>query len=524
MDDGIKSGAMNDLQPPDPPRTLFLELTSHCNMHCSFCPSDVLGRPKGHIDDGRVRRFLDQLHTLGIRAPVLLNVLGEPLLNKRVYEYLDLLEQAGHPVTLITNMSLLGDKSVQGEILRHPNVTLALSLQTATKRSYEMRGYPKLPFRKFFALIFDVIEEKFRMGSGTRIEIHVATNFVLAHDPTIQADGGIDLWRNFPSDKAERHFIDRILRRLDRLSRTMEKKHGRAFADERARAASIYREHIGTKIATTRAMLPPDFHRLKDEVFWGYMALPNVFLVFKSLEIWTRDRAFIKAALPRDKFIYIEERAEPRPCPMTESFGLLANGDFVLCCLDYEGEMRIGNIDEMTAGEALASDKRAAVRRDAMAERVCRRCKGNVFIFDTAPLPADEQPVDKFGRGWWGFEPELHGVGGRWTKGHAWSYIFARIPARRIRISFLSEFEENVPLALTILLYDGGRDEFSSPASFSFQARKGIREEFEAAFDFTPGRLYRIEVASPTFVPDAIHHNGDTRTLGLAVFSLQLSP
>ena len=378
-------------RPIDPPRTLFLELTSHCNMHCSFCPSDVLRRPKGHIDDGRVRRFLDQLHALGIRAPILLNVLGEPLLNKRVYEYLDLLEQAGHPVTLITNLTLLGDKSVQREILRHANVTLALSLQTATKRSYEMRGYPKLPFRKFFALAFDVVEEKFRMGSGARLEIHIASNYVLSRDPTVQADGGIDLWRNFRSDKSERRFIDRMLGRLDRLARALERKYPEAFAAERTRAAEIYREHIGTKIAASRATLPPDFHRLKDEVFWGYMALPNVFLVFKSLELWTRDKAFLTAALPPGKFAYVEERTEPRPCLMADSFGLLANGDFVLCCLDYEGEMRIGNIDDLSVAEALASEKRASVRRDAMTEPVCRRCKGNVFIFDTAPLPADEQ-------------------------------------------------------------------------------------------------------------------------------------
>lgn len=513
---------MNDPRLLDPPRTLFLELTSHCNMHCVFCPSDVLRRPKWHIDDCRVRRFLDQLHALGIRAPILLNVLGEPLLNKRVYEYLDILEQAGHPVTLITNMSLLTDKTVQREILRHPNVTLALSLQTATKRAYEMRGYPKLPFRKFFALAFDVVEEKFRMRSGTRLEIHIASNYVLVHDPSIQADGGIDLWPNFPNEKSERRFIDKMLGRLDRLAHQMEKKYPRAFAEERTRAAETYREHIGTRIAAIRAMLPTDFHHLKDEVFWGYMALPNVFLVFKALELWTRERAFLESTLPAGRFIYIEERTDPRPCLMADSFGLLANGDFVLCCLDYEGEMHLGNIDEMSVGEALASGKRAAVRRDAMAEPVCRRCKGNLFLFDTAPMSAAEQAVDKFGRGWWDFEPGLYGLGGRWTGGRAWCYVFVRIPARRIRVSFLSKFEDNAPLELTILSYDEGRDDFSAAASFAFRGRKGVREEFEAAFEFTPGRLYRIEISSPTFVPDATLHTGDTRTLGLAVFSIRL--
>jgi hypothetical protein len=157
-----------------------------------------------------------------------------------------------------------------------------------------------------------------------------------------------------------------------------------------------------------------------------------------------------------------------------------------------------------------------------MTEPVCRRCKGNVFVFEMAPISAAEQTVDKFGRGWWDFEPGLYSYGGRWTKGRARSYVFVRIPARRIRVSFLSEFEENSPLELTILSYDEGRDDFFAAASSAFHAHKGIPKEFELAFDFTPGRLFRIEISSPTFVPDSTLHTGDTRTLGLAVFSIRL--
>lgn len=509
--------------PPDfTPRTLFLEPTSHCNMHCAFCPSDVLRRPKGHLPDETARRFLGELHALGVKAPILLNVLGEPLLNQRVFGYLDLLEEAGQPVTLITNLTLLGGRSVRAELLGHSNLTLALSLQTATRRSYRLRGYPKLPFRKFFALAEEVIEDKFRLGSGARLEVHIASNYVLAHDPTVQADGRLDLWRNFRSEAAERRFVGRTLRRLDRLAGAMEKKYGPAFAAERDRAAAVYKDHLGTRIAADRAALPADFHRLKDDVFWGYMALPNVFLVFKSLELWTRDPAFLKAALPPDRFVYLEERDEPRTCLMADSFGLLANGDFVLCCLDYEGEMKIGNIAEMTVERALASAKRASVRADAMSEAVCRRCKGTLFVFETKPLAGAEQAVDKFGRGWWDFEPTLHGLGGRWTKGLAWAYVFARIPGRRVRLSYFSPHEDGAALELRLSAGDPGGDGFSPAAVFALPSVRGVPQEFEAAFDFTPGRLYRVEVASPTFVPDESLGNGDLRTLGLAVSSLAL--
>jgi organic radical activating enzyme len=508
--------------PVAPPRTVFIELTSHCNMHCEFCPSDILSRGKNHIDDVRVRSFLDQLHALGLRPPVLLNVMGEPLLNRRVYEYLDLLEREGHQVTLITNMTLLIDKAVQREILKHGNVTLALSLQTATQSSYRMRGYPQLPFKDFFALIDDVVEEKFRMASGTRLEIHIAANYVVGHDPTIQVDSPLDLWPNFPSAKTERRWIEKMLRRLETFSRRMRRKYQAAFEHEATRSAILYRDHIGSRIATTRAQLPPDFFRLKDEVFWGYMPLPNVFLVFKSFELWTRDEAFLRYALPADKFIYSEGNPGPRLCSMTESFGLLANGDYVLCCLDYEGEMMLGNIAENSVAQVLGSEQRARIRADAMTETLCRRCKGNLFIFDTAPLDAGEQLIDKFGQGFWPFEPGLHGRGGRWTKGEAWAYAYARIPARGLAIEYFSEFEAATGLEIEIQAFLENSRSWQPEKTAVFKTSVHAFERRRIDFSFLPGHFYRIVLRSPTFVPDAVLLNGDARRLGLAIHALRL--
>ena len=505
-----------------PPRTVFIELTSHCNMHCSFCPSDVLRREKRMIDDAHVRSFLDQLHGLGLRPPVLLNVMGEPLLNKRLYEYLDLLESGGHLVTLITNMTLLADKGVQREILKHKNVTLALSLQTATRVSYRMRGYPRLPFKDFFALIDDVVEEKFRLGSGARLEIHIASNYVVGHDPSIQADPPFDLWPNFSSARTERRWIEKTLHRLESFGRRLRREYPAALAREEIRCADLYRDHIGSRIATTRAQLPPDFFRLKDEVFWGYMPIPNVFLVFKSFELWTRDEIFLASALPAGRFIYNEENPGPRPCPMSESFGLLANGDYVLCCLDYEGEMELGNIASVPVASVLAAERRARIRANAMVEPLCRRCKGNLFIFATAPLKAGEQVIDKFGRGFWPGEPGLHGRGGRWTQGEAWAYVYVRIPARGLVIEYFSELAGAAGFEIEIQLFHAVDRTWQTEKKVVGETRAHASAERRVGFNFRIGHLYRIVLHSSTFVPDERFGNGDRRRLGLAIHGLYL--
>jgi hypothetical protein len=508
---------------PAAPRTVFIELTSHCNMHCAFCPSDLLRRPKKHQDDARLRSFLDQLHALGMRPPILLNVLGEPLLNKRVFEYLDFLEGEGHLVTLITNLTRLADPAVRREVLRHANLTLALSVQTATRKSYALRGYPDMPFRKFFGLVDEVIEEKFRLGSGTRLEIHIASNYVVGHDPTIQSDRPLHLWPNFRDERTERRWIGRTLDRLDRLARSLRRKYAVPLAAEERRTTELYREHLGSRIAATRASLPPDFFRLKDEVFWGYMFLPNVFLVFKSFELWTRDDAFLQSVLPAGSFFYVEENPGPWACPMTGSFGLLSGGEYVSCCLDYEGEMDLGRLDDVPVASALGSAKRARIRADAMTESICRRCKGNLFIFDTAPLSGAEQVVDKFGRGWWPFEAGLHGRGGRWTMGVAWTYLFARVPAREAVLRYQSGFPDEAVFRLDIQPYQPETKSFQAGQGFEFKGRTGREEEFRAPFGFIPGRFYRLVLTSPTFVPNEALGNGDVRRLGLAVHDLRIS-
>ena len=508
--------------PPAAPRTVFIELTSHCNMHCAFCPSDILRRGKRHQDDARVRAFLDQLHALDLRPPILLNVLGEPLLNKRIHEYLDLLEREGHLVTLITNLTLLEDPAVRRELLKHANLTLALSVQTATPESFALRGYPNMTFKRFFGLVDEVIEDKFRLGSGTRVEIHIASNYVVGHDPTIRSDRPLRLWPNFADEKSERRWIERTLDRLDKRDRVVRKSRPSAFAEEERRAAVLYKDHLGTRIAASRAALPPEFFRLKDEVFWGYMFLPNVFLVFKSFELWTRDEAFLRSVLPAGTFFYVEENPGPWACPMTESFGILSGGEYALCCLDYEGEMGLGRLDDVPVASILGSDARARIRSNAMTEAVCRRCKGNLFIFDTAALPGPGQTVDKFGRGFWEPEPGLHGRGGRWSKGEGRAYVYARIPARSAFVEYFSPFADSAEFRLDVDSFQPESRTFRPAASFPFRGSQGRPAEFRADFAFQPGGFYRLTLHSPVFTPDDDLHNGDIRRLGLAVFGIEL--
>jgi hypothetical protein len=184
--------------------------------------------------------------------------------------------------------------------------------------------------------------------------------------------------------------------------------------------------------------------------------------------------------------------------------------------------MNLGNIAEVPVAQVLASERRARIRADAMAEPICRRCKGNLFVFDTAVLASGEQAIDKFGRGFWSHEPGLHGRDGRWTNGEAYAYVFARIPARRLKVDFYSEFAAATGLEMEIQIFLETDRSWRTEKKAACATRGGACECFGIDFTFLIGSFYRIILRSPSFVPDKVIGNGDTRSLGLAIHGMLL--
>lgn len=505
------------------PGILFIEFTNHCNMHCSFCPSDILSRKREHLDEENLNRFLEQIHLTSYRPAILCNVLGEPLLNKKIYSFLDLFEKEGHEVTLITNAILLREESVRQELLKHSNLTIALSIQTVTPNSWKMRGCASIGFKDFMKIPYYLMEEKFKTGSKARIEIHVALNYSLINDPTVSLDTPVNLWANFPDQKTELKWIYKYIKKLDKFARKIEKKFNPFFISEKERITTLYKEQMGTKISIRGEQFPENFPYLPEERYWGYMFLPHVFLRFKLLGLWTRDYSFVKSLFPKDKFIYIEDNNTAQPCSMTRNLGILANGDIILCCLDYEGEMKLGNIGDSHIFDLLNSKQLAQIHKNAMLFPVCRRCKGNLFVFDTSPIKLSHQRIQCFGQGWYPFEKEMHGIGGRWSSDCSTSYIFTRISATKLRICFLSEHDSSEWFSLEFYSYNSNNKSFSLENESFFSGEKGKISTHEILYRFNSLTFYKILLKSPTFIPDLKFSNGDSRSLGLAVFMMELS-
>src|SRR5690625_4280622 len=90
-------------------KKFYLEITSVCNLACSFCPPTIQARQFVSPEDFAMR--LDQIkpHTDYIN----LHVKGEPLLHPKIDELLDISYEKGFKVNITTNGTLIEKKKHQ---------------------------------------------------------------------------------------------------------------------------------------------------------------------------------------------------------------------------------------------------------------------------------------------------------------------------------------------------------------------------------------------------------------------------
>ena len=90
-------------------KKFYLEITSVCNLACSFCPPTIRARQLVSPEDFAMR--LDQIkpHTDYIN----LHVKGEPLLHPKIGELLDISAEKGFKVNITTNGTLIEKRREQ---------------------------------------------------------------------------------------------------------------------------------------------------------------------------------------------------------------------------------------------------------------------------------------------------------------------------------------------------------------------------------------------------------------------------
>lgn len=93
-----------------------IELTSHCNLRCKYCPSPHLARPKLHMSEAHYRRALgwvSYFKTRGTQNEINLAGIGESTMHPDFVRFVHLAREVvgeGHRVLFATNGLLMTDE------------------------------------------------------------------------------------------------------------------------------------------------------------------------------------------------------------------------------------------------------------------------------------------------------------------------------------------------------------------------------------------------------------------------------
>ena len=104
-------------------KRLYIEITNVCNLHCSFCSPSV--RAPRQMNEAEFAHILQEVAPF---APHLyLHVKGEPLLHPKLGAFLQMAQNAGLPVNVTTNGTLLQENAallLQSAAVRQVNLSV----------------------------------------------------------------------------------------------------------------------------------------------------------------------------------------------------------------------------------------------------------------------------------------------------------------------------------------------------------------------------------------------------------------
>jgi hypothetical protein len=310
---------------------VMIELTSHCNFNCSFCPSETMVRKKTMMPTELWQKILCELGEKKMAHTVFFHVLGEPLLHKDVFDATRFANNCGLAVSLYTNGALLDENRSTKllDVLKEGRVVL--SMQDISPESFARRCRGAISWQKYLARLQNFMQLAERHEKPVPVQVHCMID--------IQGMGC-----NLP----------RILTERDRIQRVYDHWRNALGMDRKKRI--------------------------------------NVFDPAASYPLGKSSSFFVKHAGNWDnQLISGEVEVVPHEtghCALiTDTFAILSDGSCTYCCDDYEGKLNLGNAVEQSLEDIYYGEKatsiREAERLGKFIEKRCQECRGTLIYKKT---------------------------------------------------------------------------------------------------------------------------------------------
>ena len=129
------------------PTKAIVEVSSHCNLRCSYCPTETVKSPSFmSLDTWRTTIDAFVQRDQGVRLSI--NGNGEPLLNPHLLDMLQVPVPNSVVVQMISNGTLLNERNIEGMIDSNLNF-LQFSVDSITRAEYERARPGKNPGKDY---------------------------------------------------------------------------------------------------------------------------------------------------------------------------------------------------------------------------------------------------------------------------------------------------------------------------------------------------------------------------------------
>lgn len=172
------------------PVEYIVETTARCNIYCPMCPRETHPQPKEDMDEAVFRKLLDE--SAGTAEHMMLIGLGEPLLDRRIFDRIHACAEHGISALISTNGTLLDEKAA-ARLLDSPLSHITLSFDGYSKETFEF-------YRK--GAKFERVRDNFvrfcRMKHERGSRLQVTVQMVRMEGNRHEEDAFRRFWRGVP--------------------------------------------------------------------------------------------------------------------------------------------------------------------------------------------------------------------------------------------------------------------------------------------------------------------------------------
>lgn len=318
-------------------QVLQIETYGLCNMECGFCPypSKSENAKTSKLEDSLIKKIIDEVDPKDEKFRyVTFSQFNEPLLDKRIFEFIEYAKNKGLEVYFITN-GLLLDKKRNIDKLIELNPVIKISLQILDDSKHRIGRGLNLDLEKYIAKIKSFIE----IAKNTKLNVTV------------------DVGSNFNDSKTKF-----ILKKLFGFST------GDPNIPYTSQETLFFLEKYFKSIFDSKS----DLNFLKDN-----KKINNNYLSQEGIKITENITIKIK------HFHYGNKIRDYKPinnnfkCPST-ILAIQSGGEVEPCCLSYDNSISLGKINDKSLKEILDGNVFLKNLRKKNGEKhiTCRKCFG----------------------------------------------------------------------------------------------------------------------------------------------------